>query len=476
MKNIFKTLLFGFGLILVQSCDDELNQLPNDSLPPSSYYTNAGEFENATRGIYSAFMGGSYYGGSMLSLPDIMSDNVIMAQQGRRSNQSFHEWRHSPNLAWGLLYTPYVITNRANLVITNIGNIDDGSEKNNFLGEARAARALAMFDMIRVYGKAITQNGSDTSLGLPIIEGIDPNVRALRPSVQVSYDYVVSELEAAKGLINTDNGTGRLNKDAVNALLSRAYLYMGQYQNAITAANAVSTPIAPISDFPQVWVDASESGVIFKIDQDRNLDGYQPGVQWSQSTANNEVIPEYVMAYSLSNLYSSTDIRKSAYTSILADVDGDIYNAIIKMYGETGQQNGSVDAKVIRAAEVALNKAEAHAMLGQDAEALAALDELRSNRYAGFTSGGETGAALVAEIKLQRRLELFAEGHRLFDLKRWNEGITRSATDGELFDGTGTPVPAAFLNLNAGSDLFQMPIPQSEINVYPEFQQNPGYN
>ena len=163
MKNIFKTLLFGFGLILVQSCDDELNQLPNDSLPPSSYYTNAGEFENATRGIYSAFMGGSYYGGSMLSLPDIMSDNVIMAQQGRRSNQSFHEWRHSPNLAWGLLYTPYVITNRANLVITNIGNIDDGSEKNNFLGEARAARALAMFDMIRVYGKAITQNGSDLS-------------------------------------------------------------------------------------------------------------------------------------------------------------------------------------------------------------------------------------------------------------------------------------------------------------------------
>ena len=53
MKNIFKTLLFGFGLILVQSCDDELNQLPNDSLTPSSYYTNAGEFENATRGIYS---------------------------------------------------------------------------------------------------------------------------------------------------------------------------------------------------------------------------------------------------------------------------------------------------------------------------------------------------------------------------------------------------------------------------------------
>ena len=171
---------------------------------------------------------------------------------------------------------------------------------------------------------------------------------------------------------------------------------------------------------------------------------------------------------------SSSD--KSQKLLVLADVDGDVYNAITKMYGETGQTNGAVDAKVIRAAEVALNKAEAHAMLGEDAQALTALDELRSNRYNNFLPGDESGATLLTEIKLQRRLELFAEGHRLFDLKRWNEGISRSQTDGEFFDGTGTPVPAAYLDLEAGSNLFQLPIPQSEINVYPEFQQNPGYN
>ena len=135
MKNIFKTLLLVFGLLLVQSCDDELVQLPNDSLSPSSYYTNSSEMEFATRGIYSAFLGGSYYGGSLLSLPDIMSDNVILAQRGRRSNQSFHEWRHSPNLAWGMLYSPYIVTNRANLILANIDNIEDGAEKDNFIGE-----------------------------------------------------------------------------------------------------------------------------------------------------------------------------------------------------------------------------------------------------------------------------------------------------------------------------------------------------
>ncbi|NCF42288.1 MAG: RagB/SusD family nutrient uptake outer membrane protein [Bacteroidetes bacterium] len=476
MKNIFKTLLFVFGLLLVQSCDDELVQNPNDSLSPSDYYTNSSEFEFATRGIYSAFLGGSYYGGSLLSLPDIMTDNVILAQRGRRSNQSFHEWRHSPNLAWGMLYSPYIVTNRANLILNNIDNLEDGADKNNFIGEARAARALALFDMVRVYSKIPTQNGAEESLGLPIITGIDPNVRELRPNVADSYQFIKDELEAAKSLINTDNGVGRLNKEVVSALLSRVYLYMGEYQNAVNSANEVTTSISSFSEVTQVWKDASEAGVLFKIDQDRNLDGVSIGVEWSQSTANNEVVPEYVVSFELNNLYQSTDARRNAYIANLPDQDGEIYNAIFKMYGETGQQNGVIDPKIIRAAEVALNKAEAHYFLGQEPQALAALDELRANRYSDYAAGTETGSDLIAAIQLERRLELFAEGHRLFDLKRWNLGVSRSATDGEFIDGTGTPVPSAFQNLSAGSHLFQMPIPIAEINVFPDFQQNPGYN
>ena len=477
MKNIFKKLLLSvFGLLLIQSCDHELDQLPNDSLLPSSYYTNASEFEFATRGIYSAFLGGSYYGGSLQSLPDIMSDNVILAQRGRRSNQSFHEWRHGPNLAWGMLYSPYVVTNRANLILNYIGNLEDGPEKDNFMGEAKAARALALFDMVRVYSKIPTQAGSESSLGLPIITGIDPNVRELRPPVADSYQFIVSELEEAKNLINSDNGVGRLNKDAVSAILSRAYLYMGEYQSAVNSADEVSTPMSSFAEVGQVWKDASEAGVIFKIDQDRNLDGVSIGVEWSQSTAANEVIPEYVVSFELNNLYQNTDARRNAYIANLPDQDGFLYNAIFKMYGETGQQNGVIDPKVIRSAEVVLNKAEALFFLGQEGQALAALDELRSNRYSDYTPGAETGSDLLAAIQLERRLELFVEGHRFFDLKRWNLGISRSATDGEFIDGTGTPVPAAFLNLPAGSHLFEMPIPQSEINVFPEFQQNPGYN
>jgi hypothetical protein len=182
------------------------------------------------------------------------------------------------------------------------------------------------------------------------------------------------------------------------------------------------------------------------------------------------------MEFDLFNQYPATDIRKTTYTKVLPDSDGNIYNAITKVFGEAGQNNGVVDAKILRAAEVYLNKAEAYAMLGQDGPALAALDAVRENRYANFISTNETGAQLIEAIKLERKLELFAEGHRLFDLKRWNEGVSRSLTNGDFFDGTGTSVSAAFSSLPAGSFIYQFPIPQDEINVYPEFQQNPGYN
>ncbi|MDG1697827.1 MAG: RagB/SusD family nutrient uptake outer membrane protein [Polaribacter sp.] len=476
MKNLIKIFLIAIGFVAIQSCDDDLAQLPNDSVSPDSFYKTTLDFEAAIRGVYSGFLRSTYYGGSFLSRPDIMTANVILAPAGRRSNQSFYEWRHTPNAAWNLMGSGYIITNRANLILEYISNVNDVQFSNNIIGEAKTARALALFDLLRIYSKIPTQSlKANESLGMPIIVEIDPTIQKLRPTVKESYDFIISELEEAKNLINEDNGTGRFNKNTVNALLSRVYLYNGDYQLSVEAANSVSSTVATRSNFPQVWVDGSEDGVIMKIDQDRILDGIGIGTQWSQSVDGN-VIPEYVMGFDLYNQYLDTDIRRTSYTQVLPDSDGNIYNAVKKMFGEAGQNNGVVDVKIIRASEVYLNKAEAYAMLGQDGPALTALDAVRSNRYNNFSSGNETGTQLFEAIKLERRLELFAEGHRLFDLKRWNEGVTRSLINGDFFDGTGSAVSAEYSSLPAGSYIYQFPIPQAEINVFPEFQQNPGYN
>src|SRR5690606_34888632 len=95
----------------------------------------------------------------------------------------------------------------------------------------------------------------------------------------------------------------------------RGYLYNGEYQKCIDAANEVSTQVASTANFPGIWTDSNNSEVIFKIDQDRNLDGIAIGVEWSQSNAG-EVIPEYVLSFELSNLYQSNDVRKDAYSFV----------------------------------------------------------------------------------------------------------------------------------------------------------------
>lgn len=157
MKKIFFNSVFLLSIFFM-SCDNELEQQPHNAFSPDTYYQNINDFESASRGMYSGLLNAAYYGGSMLSRPDIMTDNAILAQRGRRSNQFFYEWRYVPNTSWDLMTSAYIVINRANRIIENIDNLPDGSDKDNFLGEAKAMRAFALFDLLRVYSKIPTQS------------------------------------------------------------------------------------------------------------------------------------------------------------------------------------------------------------------------------------------------------------------------------------------------------------------------------
>lgn len=469
-----KKFIYSITVLLVaftfQSCEEELEQLPNNAFAPESFYKTTQDFEFATRALYSGLFSGSYYGGSFLSRPDITSDNVIVAQAGRKSNLSFYEWRYKANSAWDMMGSAYVVIGRANQIIEKIDNLNDGAAKDNFLGEALAVRALAHFDLLRVYSR-VSEGGS---LGMPYVTGTDPNYEAPRPTVNETLASVIADLNTAKGLIGSSSTKSRFTKNGVNALLSRVHLYAGNYDDAIDAANAVTATVATRTNFPQVWTDSSTDGVILKLDQNASIDDIGVGIEWSQSSSSG-IIPEYVWSYEFVTSIDDADVRKAAYADQIPDASGNLYNAIIKMYGEAGQQNGSVDAKVLRAAEVYLNKAEAMYFSNNAAGALTALDVVRANRYANFVSGGETGSDLIAAIQHERRVELAAEGHRLFDLRRWGLGVSRSASEGEFFDGTGTPAITNARTMTAGDYRMVFPIPQSEINIYTDLQQNPDY-
>ncbi len=470
------------GAATYMGCDDEIQDLqPFTQGNPETFFNSVATFQNGVDGIYSQLW--NYYSDptfGMQGVPDILSDNVILVQTGRRSNETNYDYRYNPNsgapvdLYWS---EGYEAVNVANLVIGQIDNLADGPEKDNILGQALAARAYAHFDLARVFAQIPTQSsGANASPGIVYIkvedgDTADPFAQPSRETVGENYAEILGDLEEAAGLIGDDNGEGRLDRDAVYGILSRVYLYNGDYQEAIAAADEVSTPLATPDELEGVYLDANNAGIVWELAVNTSSESTfnNVGVIYSQSNSS-ATISEYAIDFAFWNSIDPNDIRRNVM-QFLGSNQGNDYNAVKKFLGEEGQVNGRVDVKVIRAAEVLLNKAEAQFELGLQTEALASLDQLRDVRFTSYTSG-ESGQALDDAIAFNRRVELSFEGHRFFDIKRRGESVQRSDF-GDIIDGSGTP--AEIQTLPAGDFKFQLPIPIGETNANSNLTQNDGY-
>lgn len=478
MKMKKYILILTILVACVSSCDEELITLPTSNIAAEAAFRNEGDFTNAIRGMYyglfdTATDQGFYYGGQLQGF-DVMSDNLIISQEGRLSQQFRHDWTYDQNTGFRTYMGQcYTAIQNANFILDNINNLESGDFKNNAEGEALAVRALAHFDVVRYFAKIPTQSSdAGASLALPYVTTADINLLPARTTVTDFYDNLIKDLTRASSLVNeTNSGKFQIGKDAVNALLSRVYLHMGKWAEVVTAANKVSTPVAERSKFTGIWNDSEDDGVIFKLRNDDTADE-TVGVPYNQTAGG--IKDEYVPDYAFYQMFDDTDIRKTAYIRSNGEFAGNNYNHVIKWYSSISTTSlGVVDPKVIRAAEVMLNKAEALSEIGgRDAEARAALDAVRSQRYSPFASGNEVGSALKAAIAKERRLELAFEGMRFSDIKRYGIDLDRS-NFGHFADGTG--VPATFQKLAKSDYRFQVPIPIEEMNLNPNMEQNTGY-
>lgn len=481
-KIIYKISLLVAAVVITTSCEDKLDQLPFDDFGTDGAFNTASDFENGIRGVYETLTDAGYYGssdaGSLLSAPDVMADNVTISTQGRGTKSTIHNWLYNPSSAnLSNLYTDaYQLIYRANQVLFFAEGFD-GANKENIVAEARALRGMAHFDLVRTFGKIPTQSGdANGSLGVAYVQEKNNDIQPARISVGETYSLIIADLQAAAAGINESNPEGRLGKDAVNLLLSRVYLYMGQWQNSFDAANLVTKSVAARNRVVGVWEDGNKDGVIFLIPNSAGGLNNSIGVTWSQGSLTS-LTPEYVVSLEFFQKFADDDIRKEAYTAP-GKAGGKDVNAIKKLLfkangpgSDDDGPTGVVDYKIFRAAEIQLNKAEALFNLGNESGALAALNQVRSKRYT-TPPNGEAGVALRDAIRLERRFEFAFEYQRFYDLKRWGLGVTRT-NSGDFADGTGTP--SERLTLPAGDFKFQLPIDLTSLDKNPNMVQNPGY-
>jgi len=124
------------------------------------------------------------------------------------------------------------------------------------------------------------------------------------------------------------------------------------------------------------------------------------------------------------------------------------------------------DVPHMRAGEMYLIEAEARARNNQDALAQQALFTIMKNRDPNYVMSTNTGQALIDEIMINRRIELWGEGFRFFDLKRLNLPLNRNGANHQT-------ALALIFDVAAGSNMWEWLIPRYELDANPQSSQNP---
>lgn len=162
---------------------------------------------------------------------------------------------------------------------------------------------------------------------------------------------------------------------------------------------------------------------------------------------------------------SDTDIRKKWWDPTGENTEefrvpenGSRYPYMSRKFRVADENLSIGDVPYMRAAEMYLIEAEALARSGNNGEAAQVLYTFAVNRDPSYQRSTNTGEALIDEIMVQRRVELWGEGFRFYDLKRTNSPLDR---DGGNHSATNAN---NLMQVPAGDKRWQFLIPQDEIN------------
>ena len=163
------------------------------------------------------------------------------------------------------------------------------------------------------------------------------------------------------------------------------------------------------------------------------------------------------------DLYGSGDMRYKAYFANLSTgyPHGLTWPLLVKYFGNESLMANMIYhvnmPKPLRLAEQYLIRAEAYCQLGSYSAASADLTALRQTRYSAGGNISVNASNWLETISDERVRELYMEGFRLHDLKRWGKGFTRTPQSQTKAEGSR-------LSVEAGNPLFVWPIPNHEIS------------
>jgi len=471
MKNnfIWPACALALGLSLA-GCKDALDIAPQQSIDASTSYDTSQKVAAAVVGTYARLDDARLYGTDLILVPELLGANNYVAWVGTFQNYSQiarHTQTSTLSNAQGIWTQAYAAINQCNLVLANLSSVTDAGQRTQFEGEVEFIRGIMYFELVRLYGQQYQAGGNNTQAGVPInLTAVTTTEQAdtklARASVEEVYAQVVKDLLSAIAKLPKQNVT-RASKYSAEAMLARVYLQQGNYTAARAMADDVikNSGAALQGSVGAIFANRNSAESLFEIQQnDQNnagtsndglatyFAGYSPTGDQSVLYGRGDLyaLPAFVNQYGANDL-RGTDGRPALTTQRLIYVsDG---NSRTGRYRTIKWRTYGQNIPVARLAEMYLIRAEADVRAGNATSALADVNAIR--RRSGATA---LTTVTVADVLLERQLELAFEGFRIHDLKR-----------------TGRPVGT----LASNSPTLVLPIPQREINNNSLLTQNPGY-
>lgn len=267
MKNIFYTMILVCCTILTTSCDDWLEVKPYDKISEGELLKSEEGYQKMLNGIYIDLNSEALYGKTLtVEMIEVMggaytigNDNSVWGNYKDLSSYKYatEYWRGRLDQTWNKAYALILNCNKILETIDDNQHLFTGGSYYVVKGEALALRAMLHFDMLRLFGPVYSKDSDKKAIPYYTKQTNAPE--PLLTAEEVA-GHVAADLEEARTLLANDpvktegtlmsgaqDGTGnfmryralRLNYYAVEALLARVYLYMGDKKDAFKYASDV---------------------------------------------------------------------------------------------------------------------------------------------------------------------------------------------------------------------------------------------
>lgn len=497
MNKRVSSLLIIFSTLLFSCKKDFLETTPTDRISKNTMLETSKGAQVAMDGIYRSLYSsgwatsnnGQNFGIMSTKLyTSLMGEDLLQDAQGNgwfyfdyrynvRSRYTSTSWRSYAT--WNFYYT---LVSNANYILSEEPNIKgEKAEIDKVMAQAYAIRAYAYFQLIQSFQQ--TYVGHESFPGVPIYTEPTTSESQGKPrgTVEDVYKQINSDIDKAISLFSnnkTQNHISHIDYYVANAIKANVALVQNRWSDASAAATeALSKPgLAMISGddlysgFNSAKLkDVMWAGVII-ADQSTIYSSFFSHMDASaERYAKNSRKCIYNWLY---DVIPNIDARKKWWNGAKdgGTAEKKPYNQVKFRYSDKSADLG--DYIFLRAEEMQLVKAEALCREGKYDESLAALEALLKIRRTDYqdlvknivksnelTMGSiGTPTTLLDHILLQRRIELWGEAERIFDILRLKTGFDRKAP------GTNHSFIPTWNTLQPDNKEFILTIPQKEFD------------